>query len=205
MLTRRLRALLGASVAVVIAVDYGGGSNIVNIILVDVRAWDRMGELSVVLAAATGVASLVFLRRDAVVRVRRQLRASWRGRADLGPADDGSRRWLAAGAELEPHRRSTIFEVVTRLVFHTIVLWSLYLLFSGHNDPGGGFAAGLVFGLALALRYLAGRGYELRLAAPVMPGLLLGSGLFWPRQRPCCRCRSATRRCAPSSSTSRCR
>jgi multicomponent Na+:H+ antiporter subunit A len=200
-LTRRLRALLGASVAVVIAgaalaasavrdreptaaglsesaVDYGGGSNIVNIILVDVRAWDTMGELSVVLAAATGVASLVFLRRDAVVRVRRQLRASWRGRADLGPADDGSRRWLAAGAELEPHRRSTIFEVVTRLVFHTIVLWSLYLLFSGHNDPGGGFAAGLVCGLALALRYLAGRGYELRLAAPVMPGLLLGSGLF---------------------------
>ncbi|MBA2695349.1 MAG: Na+/H+ antiporter subunit A, partial [Actinobacteria bacterium] len=90
-LTRRLRALLGASVAVVIAgaalaasavrdreptaaglsesaVDYGGGSNIVNIILVDVRAWDTMGELSVVLAAATGVASLVFLRRDAVVR-----------------------------------------------------------------------------------------------------------------------------------------
>jgi multicomponent Na+:H+ antiporter subunit A len=200
-LTRRLRAMLGAATAVVIAgvaltatavrvrtpsaeglvessVEFGGGDNIVNVILVDVRAWDTMGELSVVLAAATGVASLVFLRQDAVVRVRRQLRASWRTRAVLGPAGDGSRMWLAAGPQLEPSRRSTIFEVVTRLVFHTIVLWSVYLLFSGHNNPGGGFAAGLVCGLALALRYLAGRGYELRLAAPVMPGLLLGAGLF---------------------------
>ncbi len=199
-LNRRLRAVLGVAVGVVIAAvaltasavrqrspaaeglvesakDYGGGNNIVNVILVDVRAWDTMGELSVVLAAATGVASLVFLRQDAVVRVQRQLQDSWRTRANLGPAGDGSRMWLAAGPQLAPHRRSTIFEVVTRLVFHTIVLWSLYLLFSGHNNPGGGFAAGLVCGLALALRYLAGRGYELRLAAPVMPGLLLGAGL----------------------------
>lgn len=201
-ITRRLRALLGAAVAAVVgvvtvaatqarngppsglglvesAVDYGGGYNIVNVILVDTRAWDTMGELSVVLAAATGVASLVFLRRDAVVRARKQLRASLRTRADLRSASEGGRtRWLASGYQLDPRRRSTIFEVVTRLVFHTIVLWSLYLLFSGHNNPGGGFAAGLVAGLALALRYLAGRGYELRVAAPVMPGLLLGSGLF---------------------------
>ncbi len=201
-LTRRLRAALGAAVGVVVAavaltasavrtappsaegllqsaVEYGGGNNIVNVILVDVRAWDTMGELSVVLAAATGVASLVFLRQDAVVRVRRQLRASLRTRADLRPdTDEGETRWLAAGYSLDPRRRSTIFEVVTRLVFHTIVLWSLYLLFSGHNNPGGGFAAGLVAGLGLTLRYLAGRGYELRVAAPVMPGLLLGSGLF---------------------------
>ncbi|MCE0487029.1 Na+/H+ antiporter subunit A [Ornithinimicrobium sediminis] len=200
-LNRRMRAVLGVAVGLVVAgaaltasavrfrppaaeglletaKSYGGGDNIVNVILVDVRAWDTMGELSVVLAAATGVASLVFLRQDAVVRVRRQLQDSWRTRTHLGPSGDGSRMWLAAGPQLEPRRRSTIFEVVTRLVFHTVVLWSLYLLFSGHNNPGGGFAAGLVCGLALALRYLAGRGYELRLAAPVMPGLLLGAGLF---------------------------
>ncbi|GAA1149726.1 Na+/H+ antiporter subunit A [Ornithinicoccus hortensis] len=212
-LTRRLRALLGLGVGVVVAgvaltasavrihppsgeglvesaPDYGGGSNIVNVILVDTRAWDTMGELSVVLAAATGVASLVFLRGEAVARVRKQIRASWRSRTE-GPlpyatARTGEeapapqhRRWLATDAEaVAPERRSTIFEVVTRLVFHTIVIWSAYLLFSGHNNPGGGFAAGLVCGLALALRYLAGRGYELRVAAPVMPGLLLGSGLF---------------------------
>jgi multicomponent Na+:H+ antiporter subunit A len=198
-LNRRLRAVLGAAVGLVVAgvaltasavrtrtpageglveraVDYGGGNNIVNVILVDVRAWDTMGELSVVLVAATGVASLVFLREEALLRVRRQLRASWRRRSETVRAET-SRRWLSSVEELDPRRRSTIFEVVTRLVFHTIVLWSAYLLFSGHNNPGGGFAAGLVAGLALTLRYLAGRGYELRVAAPVMPGLLLGSGL----------------------------
>ena len=40
---------------------YGGGSNIVNVTLVDIRAWDTMGEISVLVVAATGVASLIFL------------------------------------------------------------------------------------------------------------------------------------------------
>ena len=200
-LTRRMRVVLGVGVGAVVAgaaltasaarnlppageglmetaKDYGGGANIVNVILVDVRAWDTMGELSVVLAAATGVASLVFLRQDNVSRVQEQLLRSRRSRMGLRRPAGLETRWIVAAERLEPQRRSTIFEVVTRLIFHTIVLWSLYLLFSGHNNPGGGFAAGLVAGLALALRYLAGRGYELRVAAPVMPGLLLGSGLF---------------------------
>ena len=55
----------------------------------------------------------------------------------------------------------------------------VYLLFSGHNEPGGGFAGGLVAGLALVLRYLAGGRYELGEAAPVDPGLLLGAGLLF--------------------------
>ena len=45
------------------AVQFGGGTNIVNVTLVDIRAWDTMGEISVLLVAATGVASLVFLSR----------------------------------------------------------------------------------------------------------------------------------------------
>ena len=44
------------------AVAYGGGRNIVNVILVDIRAWDTMGEISVLVVAATGVASLIFRR-----------------------------------------------------------------------------------------------------------------------------------------------
>ncbi|MDE9364267.1 Na+/H+ antiporter subunit A [Luteipulveratus sp. YIM 133132] len=163
------------------AVEFGGGSNIVNVILVDVRAWDTMGELSVVLVAATGVASLVFIGGDVHARGRQLIRASWERRGsytDVGGAEGSGSRWLAEGGRLAPERRSTIFEVVTRLVFHTIVLWSLYLLFSGHNHPGGGFAAGLMCGLALAVRYLAGSRDELLAAAPVMPGLLMGAGLF---------------------------
>jgi multicomponent Na+:H+ antiporter subunit A len=78
---------------------------------------------------------------------------------------------------MRPERRSIIFEVVTRLIFHTVVLFSIYLLFAGHNNPGGGFAAGLVTGLALVVRYLAGGRYELDEAAPVAAGALVGSGL----------------------------
>jgi multicomponent Na+:H+ antiporter subunit A len=89
-----------------------------------------------------------------------------------------AREWLRAGRTLAPQRRSVVFEVVVRLLFHTLIVYSLFLLFSGHNAPGGGFAAGLVTGIALIVRYLAGGRYELGEAAPVQPGLLLGSGLF---------------------------
>jgi multicomponent Na+:H+ antiporter subunit A len=64
------------------------------------------------------------------------------------------------------------------MLFHTVVVLSVYLLFAGHNHPGGGFAGGLVGGLALVLRYLAGGRYELGEAAPVDPGRLLGAGLL---------------------------
>ena len=154
------------------AVDFGGGRNIVNVTLVDIRAWDTMGEIAVLVAAATGVASLTFLqRRSAPIRRARDV-------APARPASERSRQvWLPGGRTLAPERRSIIFEVVTRLVFHTIVVFSLYLLFTGHNTPGGGFAAGLVTGLALVVRYLAGGRYELDEAAPVDAGVLMGTGL----------------------------
>jgi len=159
------------------AYDLGGGKNIVNVTLVDIRAWDTLGEISLLVVAATGVASLVFLRRrtGGVDRVPRAELAQRRKRSRRAPRD----RWLAATATLDPARRSVVLEVVTRLLFHTIMVFSLYLLFSGHNEPGGGFAGGLVAGLALVLRYLAGGRYELGEAAPVAPGLLLGSGLLF--------------------------
>jgi multicomponent Na+:H+ antiporter subunit A len=155
--------------------DFGGGTNIVNVILVDLRAWDTMGELSVILATATGVASLVFLRERNLVRVRQQLRDA-RAQPRVAVSTPERQRWLARTTRTA--ESSVVFEVVTRLVFHSVVLYSLYLLFSGHNAPGGGFAAGLVAGLALAMRYLAGGREELRAAAPLPPGLLLGIGLF---------------------------
>ncbi|MCP2266161.1 multicomponent Na+:H+ antiporter subunit A [Promicromonospora thailandica] len=162
------------------AETFGGGHNVVNVTLVDIRAWDTVGEISVLLVAATGVASLVFLRQRSGDVLR------------LDPAGDeprsrtaraGSRQvrpgtWLVAGPTLDAGARSVMFEVVTRLLFYPMILFALFLLFSGHNAPGGGFAAGLVAGLALVVRYLAGGRYELGEAAPVHPGLVLGTGLF---------------------------
>ena len=62
-------------------------------------------------------------------------------------------------------------------MFPTMMMLSVYFFFSGHNAPGGGFAGGLVAGLALVLRYLAGGRYELGEAVPVDAGKILGLGL----------------------------
>ncbi len=211
---RLLRAVIGISVGLVMAVgsivalgartaapislelpklayEGGHGFNTVNVILVDIRGWDTLGELSVLIAAATGVASLVFLRSrtDNLPRPPKEVRRRTL-RARLKPLperpheesrpDDASTRsaWLLAGFKIAPENRSILLEVVVRLMFHAIIVVSLYILFSGHNAPGGGFAGGLVAGLALAARYLAGGRYELGAAAPLDAGRLLGVGLL---------------------------
>src|SRR5699024_3646300 len=63
------------------------------------------------------------------------------------------------------------------IAFPLMMTFSLFLLMAGHNEPGGGFVGGLVAGLALVLRYLAGGRYELSEAAPVQAGFVLGSGM----------------------------
>lgn len=191
---------MGARVAVPVSLEFprlayegGGGLNIVNVTLVDIRAWDTFGEISVLALAATGVASLIFVRgRGDRIKVSATVAEGSVGR-QVG-VDPGSREaaalaisrkfaasardaWIVAGRTLAPERRSIIFEVVTRLIFHSLIIFSLYLLLAGHNLPGGGFAGGLTAGLALAIRYLAGGRFELREATPVGAGTLLGIGL----------------------------
>ena len=166
-----------------LAFDEGHGRNVVNVALVDLRGWDTMGELSVIIAAATGVASLVFIsgrgvdnlpkvgRRDAQLTGRAALRSA------SDPSNDDRGSWLLAGRTLADRNRSILLEVVVRLLFHAIIVLSLFLLFSGHNAPGGGFAGGIVAGMALVARFLAGGRHELGAAAPVDAGKLLGAGL----------------------------
>lgn len=153
-----------------LAVSEGHGRNVVNVTLVDIRAWDTMGEISVLVVAATGVASLIFERSRTGPRPRRPQR-------ETRPQRPGQPVWLRGGARLHERRRSIVLEVIIRLLFHTVVLFSLFLLFSGHNAPGGGFAGGLVASLALVVRYLAGGRYELADAAPIGAGTVLGAGL----------------------------
>ena len=74
-------------------------------------------------------------------------------------------------------RRSLILDVVVRLVFHSAFLLGLFLLFTGHNRPGGGFVGGLVAGAAISLRYVAGGIDEVRDTLPLRPWTLLGLGL----------------------------
>ena len=165
-----------SSVLPELAVEYGGGHNIVNVILVDTRAWDTLGEIAVLVAAGTGVASLIFLDvRGATIRRVHEI--PFPEGVTKQPTAPGRRVWLPAPRTLAPEKRAIIFEVITRLLFHTVIVFSLYLLFAGHNAPGGGFAGGLTAGLALVIRYLAGGRYELDEAAPVDAGRVIGAGL----------------------------
>lgn len=181
---------LGSRVAAPISLELpelayagGHGSNVVNVMLVDIRGWDTMGELSVILAAATGVASLVFINTRVDTAPKLSRRAARSRVAELirrveDPNDPAERRtWLLAGRNLDPSRRSILLEVVVRLIFHALILLSFYLLLTGHNTPGGGFAGGLVAGLALVARYLTGGREELGATVPIDAGRILGVGL----------------------------
>ncbi|GAA3669824.1 Na+/H+ antiporter subunit A [Microbacterium marinilacus] len=213
-----LRALLGAAVGITMAAlvviatsarihepvstsweqlayEIGHGRNVVNVALVDLRGWDTMGELSVLILAATGVASLVFVtdRSDTLQRLThglpgavrppraKRIAARRRARDEAASGAEASsspRAWLVGGQKMSAESRSIILEVIVRILFHTIIVVSIYLLFAGHNLPGGGFAGGLVAGMALVMRYIAGGRYELGVAAPTDAGWLLGSGMI---------------------------
>ncbi|MFI6724708.1 Na+/H+ antiporter subunit A [Streptomyces sp. R-74717] len=176
-----------AGAAMVEETAHHGLKDVVATILVDLRAWDTMGESAVLAAAAIGVTSLIYLhRRTEGSSLREELhgRTAWSLTAPemtgLPHGDEGApeRSWLAAGSTLAPEHRSIVFEVVARLLFHPILVLSAYLLFCAENMPGGGFVGGLVAGLALITRYLAGGRFELAEAAPLQPGLFTGLGLF---------------------------
>ncbi|SMQ67431.1 multisubunit sodium/proton antiporter, MrpA subunit /multisubunit sodium/proton antiporter, MrpB subunit [Plantibacter sp. VKM Ac-1784] len=177
-----------------LAVEEGHGKNIVNVMLVDIRAWDTMGEISVLVVVATGIASLLFVsQRGAEVPrlsgARRRRIPGLRSQVVSDPhlADSemeaprdavGRHTWLIGGRAIAEANRSILLEVLVRLLFHPAIVVSVFLLFVGHNEPGGGFAGGLLAGLALVMRYLAGGRYELGEAVPIDAGKVLGVGLL---------------------------
>lgn len=135
--------------------DTTGGSNIVNTILVEFRALDTLGELTVLGAAGIAVAALLYSRKPAPVRE--------------GEFNETSA--IADSAENAVFVRS-----VGKLLGPVIVLVSLILLFRGHNEPGGGFIAALVGGAGLALFYLAApNDAASKIRVPFM--VLIGSGI----------------------------
>lgn len=84
-------------------------------------------------------------------------------------------------------RRSLILDATVRLVFDAALVLSVYLLFAGHNQPGGGFVGGLVAAAAIGLRYIAGGVDEVFGRLRIRPwmfqaiGLALAAGAaLWP-------------------------
>jgi multicomponent K+:H+ antiporter subunit A len=136
----------------------GGGTNVVNVLLVDFRAFDTLGEITVLATAAVAVYAL--LRRFRPPRESMDRTPMQRQQHERAAADD----ILVPG-------------VIMRAMFAAIVVLGLFLLARGHNLPGGGFVAGLTIAVAIILQYMAGgtRWFEDRLR--IRPVVLIGLGL----------------------------
>lgn len=85
--------------------------------------------------------------------------------------------WMLSGECRTSAGRTLLLETTTRALFPTVLVFSLYLLLVGHYGPGGGFAAGLVAGLAFVLRYIAGGSGELGASVRIRPPVVIGTGL----------------------------
>lgn len=109
-----------------------GGDNIVNTILVEFRAFDTLGELSVLGMAAIVIAAVV---------------------------TSMPRYPFAKGTHPEPFGESTIntmpLRVLLKVLIPLLIILSLMIFWRGHNQPGGGFIAALVAGTALMVTYLS--------------------------------------------------
>ncbi len=112
----------------------GGGTNVVNVILVDFRGYDTFGEIIVLCIAALVIYALLdnALRGAAARRldtVRQRLES-----ADAHPL---------------------LFVLSTRVLLPLAMVVAVFIFLRGHNEPGGGFIAGLVVSIALLMQYMA--------------------------------------------------
>jgi multicomponent K+:H+ antiporter subunit A len=151
------------------AYSQGGGTNVVNVMLVDFRAFDTFGEIAVLGVVALTVFSL--LRRfrpasESIGKPQQQLvqNAFDKDRPERNPGD------TIAAYLLVPSQ-------IMQWLFPVIIVVAIYLFMRGHDLPGGGFVGGLTLSIAFILQYMAGgtRWVEDRLR--ILPVIWIGSGL----------------------------
>jgi multicomponent K+:H+ antiporter subunit A len=113
----------------------GGGTNVVNVILVDFRGFDTFGEIIVL-----GIAALIiFALTESVLATN--VRAYLLNRKPHWPQSGDSHPLMMV--------------VVTRMMMPIALMVGAYIFFRGHNQPGGGFIAGLIVAIAFLMQYMA--------------------------------------------------
>jgi multicomponent K+:H+ antiporter subunit A len=117
----------------------GGGTNVVNVILVDFRGFDTFGEIIVLGIAALGIYALLKT-------------VAW------GASGQRLLAWIPDQVR-SPERHPMMLVVAGRLILPLAIVVALYIFLRGHNMPGGGFIAGLVFAIAMLIQYMAS-GFE---------------------------------------------
>lgn len=150
----------------------GGGRNVVNVILVDFRGFDTLGEITVLAIVALTTFALLRRFRPAADSIER-------------PEQQRIQREFEAGRSSEADAEGTIVSnflfvpsVIMRWLFPVIIVLALFLFLRGHDQPGGGFIAGITMSIAFVLQYLGGgtRWVEERLR--ILPTYWIGTGLL---------------------------
>ena len=154
------------------ALPEGGGTNVVNVMLVDFRGFDTLGEITVLAAVALTVFAL--LRRFRPPKESMQLPAQQRLLAKDVVTDlvnPRSASDTALGFMMVP-------AVLVRLLLPIAFLVSMYLFMRGHNQPGGGFVAGLVMSVAFILQYMVAGTQWVEAQMSLRPLRWMGTGLL---------------------------
>ena len=135
-----------------------GGTDVVNTVLVDFRALDTLGEVTVLGAATVGLLLLLGRFRSTAVATM--------------PSPQRP--------QARPRRSDRlVYQVTARLIIPGTLLLSAYLFLRGHYAPGGGFIAALVAGLTVAYGWIAeGRtGGTVPVLRALRPAPLVAAGL----------------------------
>lgn len=112
------------------SIPLGGGTNVVNVILVDFRGFDTFGEITVLGIAAIGTLCLM----------------------------DGMRAHgtiMTQGLTYRFNPSPLMLRITASWILPIALVVSLYIFLRGHNLPGGGFIAGLITSMALIIQYIA--------------------------------------------------
>ena len=136
------------------SVSGGGGKNVVNVILVDFRGFDTLGEISVLAIAAAGIYAML----KGLILFQPNL-------------DEQGQHWAR-------DRHPLILATLSRIMLPMALLISVYIFLRGHNLPGGGFIAGLVTAVALTLQYIANGANWIRQRMPLDYHRVAGSGVL---------------------------
>ena len=152
------------------AYSEGGGTNAVNVILVDFRGFDTFGEITVLGIVALSVFALLRRFRPAPDSI--ELPEQQRIQNAYDDAQQGRKLGETA------HDYLLVPSVLMQWMFPVIIALAAYLFLRGHDLPGGGFTAGVAMAIGFLLQYLAGgtRWVEERLR--ILPVRWIGFGLF---------------------------
>lgn len=135
----------------------GGGDNVVNVILVDFRGYDTFGEITVL-----GIAALAIFALTQTLLQGNSARRLLNWKHDQARAGD---------------RHPLMLVIATRVLLPISLVVGIFIFLRGHNQPGGGFIAGLVVAIALLMQYMAS-GYAWAQTRQTIPyHALIGAGV----------------------------